>query len=167
MNRWIQIVVSLFFLQSSCIYSSQIPDKAQQVVWIYEAVTEMNTWTYQDFLTRQQKIARYFTAQGWINYTKALKESKVPEIVQARKYSVQTVPLLPPEIKQITPKQWQAIMPILVVYENAAGKQKQTLSVTLDFEQVEGEGIRGFAINRFQSKTTAPPCDCKPQGLVQ
>lgn len=136
-------------------------DDAQRAVWVNEAIVATYTYNHSNFMARQKEIAKYFTAEGWINYSKALQDSKLPETIKTNAYFVSAVATMPPEIKAITDKQWQATMPVLVVYTNPAYKQKQTLNITVTFiEAPAGTGVRGFAITGLQAKVATPPCEC-------
>jgi len=137
------------------------PDNTQLAVWANEAIVATYTYQYQDFLSRQKEIAQYFNAKAWIAYSKALNDSKLPEIVQKNAYYVSAVATSPPEVKPLTNNQWRAVMPLLVVYKNPQYQQKQTLEVTLDFTIAPpGQGVRGLIINSFQAKIIKPACKC-------
>nr|WP_232048552.1 DotI/IcmL family type IV secretion protein [Legionella adelaidensis] len=130
-------------------------------VWVNEAIIATYTFDYQNFLTQQKEIAKYFTSEGWINYSNAFNNSKLPEAVQQNKYFVSAVALMPPVVKEVGKNHWQGIMPTLVVYKNPQYEQKQTLEVTINFAIAPGgQGVRGLAITSLQSKTVSPPCQC-------
>ncbi|WP_232220283.1 hypothetical protein [Legionella tunisiensis] len=58
--------------------------------------------------------------------------------------------------------QWQAVMPLLVVYRNPQYQQKQNLRVTINFNRApSGQGVRGFAISSLQAQVITPPCQCQ------
>ena len=138
------------------------PDDTQRAVWVNEAIIATYTYNHQDFMVRQKEIAKYFTAAGWIAYSKALQDSKLPETVNSNAYYVSAVATMPPEIKAMKDgNQWQATMPILVVYANPSYKQKQTLNIMLTFiEAPAGTGVRGFAITNLHAVVGKPPCQC-------
>ena len=140
------------------------PDSTQLAVWANEAIVATYSYDFKNYLPRQREIAKYFTAPGWTAYSAALNASKLPEVVQKNSYFVNAVATLPPEIKTLSPGQWQATMPLLVVYRNPQYQQKQTLEVTIHFAQApSGQGVRGFSINGLQSKVTQPACQCQPE----
>ncbi|ASQ47268.1 DotI/IcmL family type IV secretion protein [Legionella clemsonensis] len=141
-----------------------VPDNTQLAVWANEAIVATYTFDYNNFLPRQKEIAKYFTAAGWTAYSTALNTSKLPEAVKKNYYSVSAVATLPPTIKTINATQWEATMPLLVLYKNPQYQQKQNLLVTIIFIQApSGQGVRGLAIASLQSKVTQPPCVCQPQ----
>ncbi len=136
------------------------PTHSKLTVWASEAVVSTYTFDFKNFIKQQQSIAKYFTANGWINYSKALEESKLTEDVRKNSYYVSSVPLMPPTITKVGENEWQAVIPILVIYKNPAYKQKQTLKVTLNFIETNKEGVNGFAITSLKSVVTEPPCKC-------
>ena len=136
-------------------------DETQLAVWANEAIVATYTYNYQNFLERQKGIAVYFTSEGWIAYSKALNDSKLPENVKKNNYYVSAVATMPPKIAAINDHYWQAVMPLLVVYKNPQYQQKQTLNVTLQFTVApSGQGVRGFAITSLQAKQVTPTCEC-------
>ena len=136
-------------------------DNTQLAVWANEAIVATYTYNYQNFLERQKEIAFYFSSNGWIAYSSALSDSKLPETVKKNAYYVSAVATMPPQIKTIRDNNWQAIMPLLVVYKNPQYQQKQTLEVTLEFTTAPaGQGVRGFAITSLQTKVIKPAGQC-------
>ncbi|KTC73918.1 IcmL-like protein [Legionella birminghamensis] len=137
-------------------------DDTQQAVWANEAIIATYSFNYQNFIERQKQIAKYFTSNGWIAYSTALNESKLPDAVKTNAYYVSAVATLPPTITASGEGHWQASMPILVLYKNPQYQQKQNLNVTITFEQAPaGQGVRGFAITSLTSKVIEPPCECQ------
>ncbi|MFA5960970.1 MAG: DotI/IcmL family type IV secretion protein [Tatlockia sp.] len=137
------------------------PDNTQLAVWANEAIVATYSFNYKNFLERQKEIAKYFTAEGWTNYTTALLASKLPEAVQSNSYFVSSVAQKPPVITPIAANQWQAVMPLLVLYKNPQYQQQQTLMVTIEFKQaIKGQGVRGLAVNRLKSQVVKPSCKC-------
>jgi hypothetical protein len=136
-------------------------DETQMAVWSNEAIVATYSYNAQNYLERQKAIAKYFTSDGWIAYSKALNESKLPETVQTNNYAVSAVATLPPVIKTVAEGQWQAVMPLLVLYKNPQFQQKQTLQITMTFTAApSGQGVRGFAMTSLQSKVIVPACKC-------
>jgi hypothetical protein len=138
-----------------------VPDKTQLSVWANEAIIATYTFDHKNYLQEQKRIAKYFTSSGWIAYSKALSDSKLPESIQKNQYEVSAVALLPPDIKSLDATHWRATMPVLVLYKNPQYQQRQTLEVVLDFGEAPAEqGVRGLSINSLQAKVTEPPCQC-------
>lgn len=158
--RYYHWFVILFFnLLSTLIHAT--PNNTQLAVWANEAIIATYNYDYKNYLTQQKAIAQYFTAPGWIAYSTALNASKLPQDVQKNAYYVSAVATYPPTIKNVGPQQWQATMPILVIYKNPQYQQKQTLNVTINFQTAaKGQGIRSLAITSLHSQVSQPPCQC-------
>lgn len=136
-------------------------DRNQLAVWANEAIIATYTYNYKNYIPQQKEIAKYFTAAGWINYRKALTDSKLPESIQKNQYDVSAVATFPPKITTLDATHWQATMPILVVYQNPQYQQKQQLKVVISFSKASGDqGVRGLSISSLQSTVTEPPCVC-------
>lgn len=134
-----------------------------RAVWVNEAIVAIHTYNYKNFLKRQREIASYFTTDGWINYSKVFNASGLPATVKKNAYFVSAVATMPPEITSLGANRWEAVMPILVLYQNPQYRQKQSLKVSIRFKTVPaGQGRRGLAITSLQSKVITPPCVCPP-----
>ena len=156
----------LLFLIGLCIFNPipalAAPSNTELAVWANEAIIATYTFDYQNFITEQKTIAKYFTAEGWIKYNAALFESKLPDQVKKNSYFVSAVAQLPIQLKTIDNNHWEASAPIVVVYKNPSYQQKQTLQVTIQFSAVQPEqGVRGLAITQLTSVPTEKPCECK------
>lgn len=155
-------VVIVFIMAQFAVAS---PDRIQLAVWANEAIIATYTFNYQTYVQQQKEIAKYFSSAGWIAYSKALNASKLPEAVQKNAYDVTAVATQPPKIITLDPTHWQAIMTILVVYQNPQYQQRQHLKIVLGFTQASpGQGVRGFSITSLQSSVTKPPCQCPSEG---
>lgn len=150
---WMQVSLQAFAVSNDL--------DIQRAVWVNEAIVATFTYNHQNFLERQKEIAKYFTADGWMAYSKALQAAKLQDTVQTNAYYVSAVATMPPTLKPLANKKWQAIMPVLVVYKNPEYKQEQTLKITLTFmESPAGTGVRGFAVTELQASVDKPPCQC-------
>lgn len=164
--QWLwTVVLCLGYITAPC----ALPDEAVLSVWVNEAIVSTYTFSDTNMMARQKNIAKYFTAQGWINFNKALETAKLKEAVLQHHYNVTAVALLPPTIKLIDPKgEWQASMPLLVLYNNPHYQQKQTLEVVITFTSDKSlisapsdESARRLGIMVFNSKVVTPPCQCE------
>lgn len=158
--RWVYGLI-FFFISEQVL--AQV-DPIALSVWANEAIVATYTYNYNNFMQRQQAIAQYFTAKGWLNYNKAFEASKLLESIQKNRYEVQAVATGVPSLRQVAPLYWEATMPILVVYQNPQYQQKQELKVSVQIVQTNsGEGVRGFALNSLNAVEQAPPCRCMPE----
>lgn len=139
------------------------PSPVALSVWVNEAIVATWTWDYRDYLVQQGQIAHYFTAEGWINYSNALKASGLLEAAQKNRYSVSAVAIAPPTVTMAGNGVWKGEMPLLVVYKNPQYTQKQSLMVTVFLTETSGDaGVRGLAISSMQSAVLKAPCICQP-----
>lgn len=149
-------------LWASLSFAAERPSAAELSVWVAEAVVSAYTYTAQNYLADQRHLARYFTGAGWIAYSDAFTKSGLPKIVQDNRYQVSAVITSPPLITATAPDSWQAIVPLLAVYHNVQLEQRQSLQVTLTFKAVKSsQGVRGLAIERFDSIEKQPTCTCE------
>lgn len=159
--NYLRIILLCLSLSAMPLPASAMTDTTQLAVWANEAIVATYTYDYQNFLEQQKQIAFYFTSEGWIAYSKALNDSKLPEAVQKNNYFVSAVATMPPQLKTINDTNWQVVMPLLVVYKNPQYQQKQTLEVTIELTTApSGQGVRGFAITSLQAKQVKPACQC-------
>lgn len=159
MNKKSTIFLGILLLFSQ--FSFAQPDPVQLSVWVNEAIVATYTYSYKNYLEDQKKIAKYFTADGWIAYSKALNASKLPEAVQSNLYYVSAVATEPPVITNIDATHWKATMGLLVVYQNPQYQQKQHLKVAINFMVApSGQGVRGYSISTLQSVVNKAPCKC-------
>ena len=157
MNKKLVFILLSFLFQLSHAQSEQV----SLSVWVNEAIVAINTYSYKNYLDDQKKIAKYFTADAWMAYTKALNDSKIPDSVQKNLYFVSSVATEPPIITNIDSTHWKSTMNLLVVYKNPQYQQRQNLKVTISFMVAPSDqGVRGYTITHFQSVTTSPPCKC-------
>lgn len=156
-----KIIISVLYFLCATVYAQSSANKVELQVWANEAIVATYTYNYQDFDQRQKEIAKYFTANGWIAYSKALLDSKLPETIKKNNYYVSAVATAPPEIKNIGTNIFQATMPVLVVYKNPQYSQKQHIKIVINFTNVaKGQGVRGKAISSLKSTEITDVCKC-------
>jgi len=134
-------------------------------VWANEAIVTTYTFDFEHFLAEEKEIAKYFTAKGWIDYTRAMTDSKLPETIQKNSYYVSAVATMPPTIKKNHDTTWEVTMPILVIYKNPAYTQKQNVLVSLTGIRTTKEGVRGYAISSLRASVITDPCRCAKKEL--
>jgi hypothetical protein len=150
-----------FILFILSISGQAAPNRVQLMVWANEAIVATYTYNYDTYLQDQKQIAQYFTADGWIAYSKALNDSKLPDAVQKNTYKVSAVATKPPQLIIMDPTHWTVIMPILVNYKNPKYEQQQNLKIVLWFSEApSGQGVRGLNVTSLQSTEIEPPCLC-------
>ncbi len=161
----ISVYVALALVVTSSLSVQATSRETELAVWANEAIVSTYSYNFKNFLQRQKEIAKYFTAKGWTDFSSVFIASKLPEAVNLNSYFVSAVATLPPKIKALDANNWQANLPLLVVYQNPQYQQKQTLEVTINFTQApSGQGVRGLAITSLQSKVIKPTCKCDLDG---
>ncbi|MGL5742454.1 MAG: DotI/IcmL family type IV secretion protein [Legionella sp.] len=157
MKRKLAFILLLFVSQ----ISHAQPEHVQLSVWVNEAIVGTYTYNYKTFIEDQKRIAKYFTADGWIAYSNALNYSKLPDMIQKNLYYVSSVATEPPVLTNIDETHWKASIGLLVVYKNPQYQQRQHLHVTITFMPApSGQGVRGFSITSLQSVERTPLCKC-------
>lgn len=161
---WRKILISCFLMLFLPLYAAETSNPVQLSVWANEAIISTYTYSYKNFIERQKEIAHYFSASGWTSFSKAYNDAKLKESVETNAYTVSAVATMPPEIKLLHENYWQSVMPILVIYKNLQGAQKQHLEITIEFTLApEDQGVRGLMITSLRAKKTSPACPCKSQ----
>lgn len=74
--------------------------RAEVITWVTRAAKNVMTFGYNDYRQRLQDAANAFTPTGWESFTKAMKEARILEAVEARKLVVTMDILAAPEIKR-------------------------------------------------------------------
>jgi len=132
-------------------------DDTALLVWANEAVIKIYTYNFANYQQQLQQAARYFTSEGWQVFINEFTDSKTLDTVKSNEYKVSAVATRPPVLLQkglVGEKQfiWQVEMPILVLYQNAEGKeQEQHLTVQLSITENQ-TGVRGLGIVQFATE---------------
>jgi hypothetical protein len=129
-------------------------------VWTNEAIVNLYDFTAGNWLARQKDMAQYFTAEAWMAYQAALKKTQLIQQVTENSFSVSAVSTAPPTVKSIDATSWDAKMPVLVQFKNQNGVQFQNFEVNLKIIKVNDSGLRGFAIQQYDSKVLKELCAC-------
>lgn len=161
MNKFLRIITTGVFGLFANISGAQ-SNVTELSVWANEAIVATYSFSAQRYIENQKDIAHYYTADGWVAYSQALNDSKLPEAVAKNQYTVTSVATLPPLVVLVRDNLWQATMPLLVLYKNPQYQQTQNLNITIQFKAVgSGLGVRGYAITRFDAKSASAPCVCQ------
>lgn len=156
-------LIQMRFFNTS-VFAATSQESLQAAVFANEAIIATYTLDHAHFLEQEKALAKYFTSSGWINYSQALQASHLPSQIKENAYYVSAVATSPPTVKSLAEGEWEATMPILVLYKNPSYSQKQNLNVTLRFVTTTTQGTRGFAVQSLKSTVTTPPCECiKPR----
>jgi len=95
--------------------------RADVIAWAAGAAKDVMTFGYNDYRQRLQQAAGNFTPTGWESFTKALKEARIIEAVEARKLVVNLEILAAPEIKSAFVRDgvytWYLQFPITIKFD--------------------------------------------------
>ncbi|MFO1258833.1 MAG: DotI/IcmL/TraM family protein [Gammaproteobacteria bacterium] len=133
--------------------------------WVMEASIASYTFNFTDWRFSLQDARRYYTANGYQNFLKALKESRNLEAVKTKKFIVSAIPLNLPVIKEVPTEtlfRWKVEIPMLLTYQNGnpADTIKQEITMTMlivrisNLDSLKGVGIEQVIIAEGRK---APP----------
>ncbi len=125
-------------------------------VFANTAIVSVYDFNFNNMIPRQKQAATHFTANGWINFSKALTQSKLLDAVKKNRYEVSAVAMRPPKIihqgLSSGTYRWKVMMPTMVVYKNDTKEQVQYLNVTLEIYYQRGR----LLINNLISEPGEP-----------
>lgn len=108
------------------------------VAWAAGRAQEVMRFGYSDFRQRLQDSSRHFTAVGWESFTKAMKEARILEAVEARKLTVQMEIEAAPEVKSAFERDgvftWFLQFPVTIRFDG--NEAPQSISATLILQVV-------------------------------
>ena len=157
MFRKLIYIITISLLTTQCFALS--PTVPLQV-WTNEAIVNLYDFNANNWLARQKDMGQYFTADAWLLYQAALKKTQLLKQVTDNQFVVSAVSTAPPEVKSINATTWSAKMPILVQFKNQNGVQVQNFEVNLKIIKVNEGGLRGYAIQQYESKVLTELCAC-------
>lgn len=132
------------------------PNQSDSAVlqWTNQAAIAAFTYNFVNYRTELQASSGFFTASGWTQFLKALKESNNLEAVKAKKLIVSAVATSAPIILQKGVLNgrysWRIQMPILVTYQSASEFSQQNNVVTILVTRISTlNSPRGIGIAQF------------------
>lgn len=130
------LVVMLLSMQTRYVYFATTSDgriidivplnepykpRAEVISWAAGAAQNVMRFGYNDYRQRLQQAAASFTPTGWESFTKALKEARILEAVEARKLVVALELEAAPEIKSAFVRDgvytWYLQFPITIKFD--------------------------------------------------
>jgi intracellular multiplication protein IcmL len=125
------------------------------VSWVADVTKRVMQFGYHDYRLRLQDSAQHFTAEGWQTFTKALKDSRILESVDARKLVVDATIDGAPEVSREGEDAngvytWVVKVPMTIKYMGGQAPAEQRLDVTLTIVRVSTlERPRGIGISQW------------------
>lgn len=101
--------------------SDAFRSRAEVISWSAAAVQKTMSFSYNDYRQRLQESSNNFTVSGWDSFSRALKEARILEAVDARKLLVSMKIEAAPEIKSAFVRDgvytWYLQFPITIQFE--------------------------------------------------
>lgn len=95
--------------------------KAEVIAWTAGVSQKIMRFDYHNYRQHLQQVSTHFTPTGWESFTKAMREARILEAVDARKLLVSLEIQAAPEIKNAFVKDgvytWYLQMPIQIKFE--------------------------------------------------
>lgn len=112
--------------------------RADVVAWAAGRAQDVMRFGYNDFRQRLQQSSANFTQTGWESFTKAMREARILEAVEARKLTVSMEVEAAPEVKMETARDgiytWYLQFPIVIRFDG--NEPPSPISATLVLQVV-------------------------------
>lgn len=109
--------------------------RAEVVAWSAAKAREVMTFGYNDFRQRLQKAADNFTPKGWESFTKAMKDARILEAIEARKLTVKLNLETAPEIRSESVSdgvhKWLLSVPAIIKFDGNDPPQQMNINLML------------------------------------
>jgi len=124
------------------------------VAWAAGRAQEVLRFGYNDFRQRLQASSVNFTATGWESFTKAMRESRILEAVEARKLTVSMQIEAAPEVKKAIDNQgvytWYLQFPIAIKFDGVNPPEDMHASLVLQIVRVSTlQNPEGISIEQW------------------
>jgi len=131
---------------------------AEVIAWSANKVQDVMRFGYNDFRQRLQDSSRNFTSSGWETFTKAMKDARILEAVEARKLTVKMEVEQAPEIKNNFVHDgvytWVVQFPVVIRFEGA-GEVPQPMNAVLLLQIVRVSTLQnpdGISVEQWIAK---------------
>jgi intracellular multiplication protein IcmL len=130
---------------------------AEVVAWAAGTTQNVMRFGYHDYRQHLQQVSSSFTTSGWESFTRALKEARVLEAVDARKLVVTLEVKAAPEIKNAFVKDgvytWFLRMPIVIKFDGNDAPGAISAMLTLQIVRVSTlQNSDGISIEQWIAK---------------
>lgn len=114
--------------------------RAEVISWAAGKAQEVMRFGYNDFRQRLQASSGNFTATGWESFTKAMKEARILEAVEARKLTVSMEIESAPEVRNAFESDgvytWYLQIPITIKFDGTETLQPMRANLVLQIVRV-------------------------------
>jgi len=128
--------------------------RAAVIAWAAGKTQEVMRFGYNDFRQRLQTSSVNFTASGWQSFTKAMKEARILEAVEARKLTVSMDIDAAPEVKKEGEIDgvytWYLQIPIAIKFDGNEALQPMRANLMLQVVRVSTlQNPEGISIEQW------------------
>lgn len=114
--------------------------RGEVVAWSARKVQDVMRFGYNDFRQRLQDSSASFTPTGWESFTKAMKEARILEAVEARRLTVSMQIGSAPEVKSAGEKNgvysWLLQVPVVIKFDGESAPQDMMANLILQVVRV-------------------------------
>ncbi|HAX91954.1 MAG TPA: type IV secretion protein IcmL [Rhodospirillaceae bacterium] len=124
------------------------------VAWAAGRAQDVMRFGYNDFRQRLQASSVNFTAVGWESFTRAMKEARVLEAVEARKLTVSMQIEAAPEVKKALDNKgvytWHLQFPVVIKFDGAEPPEPMNAMLILQIVRVSTlQNPEGISIEQW------------------
>lgn len=128
--------------------------RGEVVSWAARTAQDVMRFGYNDFRQRLQDSSVNFTASGWESFTKAMKEARILEAVEARRLTVSMEIGAAPEVKQAFEKDgvytWYMQFPVTIKFDGNEAPGNMQANLVLQVVRVSTlQNPEGISIEQW------------------
>ncbi|MGE4350933.1 MAG: DotI/IcmL/TraM family protein [Bdellovibrionales bacterium] len=128
--------------------------RGEVVAWAARKAQDVMRFGYNDFRQRLQDTSTNFTPSGWESFTKAMKEARILEAVEARRLTVSMQIGAAPEVKNAFEKDgvytWYLQFPVLIKFDGAGAPSDMSATLVLQIVRVSTlQNPEGISIEQW------------------
>lgn len=133
--------------------------RAEVVAWAAGKAQDIMRFGYNDFRQRLQQSSASFTPTGWESFSKAMREARIVEAVEARKLTVSLDIEGAPEVKMATEKDgiytWYLHFPVTIKFDGNEAPAAISAILLLQIVRVSTlQNPEGISIEQWIAKPT-------------
>lgn len=114
--------------------------RGEVVAWASRHAQDVMLFGYNDYRQRLQKASTNFTSTGWESFTKAMKEARILEAVEARRLTVSMQIGAAPEVKNAFEKNgiytWYLQFPVVIKFDGENPPNDMSATLVLQIVRV-------------------------------
>src|SRR5262249_35487839 len=136
--------------------SEPVVNTADLLQWATQAATAVFTYNFVNWRDELQQASENFTPEGWKNFQDALERARNLELILSKKLASSEVPTGASVVLEQgilgDRYAWKIQVPILITYESASYRTRQSVLVTMLVTRVSTlNNPKGIGISAFYS----------------